>query len=163
MEFLPLSMFFSTLLFLHSLIRWFLLAGLLAAVVRGYQGWVSGNTFTTADKRLLTVTARLAETQFMVGLALYITSPLVRHFLQHFSEAVHQREPRFFGMEHITMMVISVGLISAGAARVRTKEYSRDKFKAMAIWLSVALLLIFISIPWAFSPFTARPYWRSLW
>ena len=156
-------MFFPVLLFLHSLIRWFLLAGLVATVVRGYQGWGYGRIFTTADKRLVKVTTRLAEIQFVIGVALYAVSPLVRYFLHHFSEAVHQRDLRFFGMEHITMMVISVGLISVGAARVRKKEHSRDKFKAMAIWFSVALLLIFVSIPWAFSPFTARPYWRSLW
>lgn len=156
-------MFFSTLLLLHSLIRWLLLAGLVAAVARGYQGWVSDCIFTKADRGLLKITNRLAEIQFIIGVALYAVSPLVRHFLSHFGEAVHIRDLRFFGMEHITMMVISVGLISVGAARVRKKEGNRDKFKTMAIWLSVALLLIFVSIPWAFSPFTARPYWRSLW
>jgi hypothetical protein len=156
-------MVFPTLLMLHSLIRWLLLAGLVAAVVRGYQGWFFSSSFTITDKLLLTVTTRLAEIQFVVGLALYMTSPLVRYFLQHFSEAVHQRDPRFFGMEHITMMVISVGLISIGAARVKKKDLSREKFKVVAVWFSVALLLIFLSIPWAFSPFTARPYWRPFW
>jgi hypothetical protein len=32
----------------------------------------------------------------------------------------------------------------------------------MLIWLSIALIIIFIAIPWPFSPFANRPYYRPL-
>jgi len=74
--------------------------------------------------------------------------------------AVHQREIRFFGMEHIIMMAIAITLITTGAAKVRRKPTDREKFKTMAIWFTMALIIILASIPWKFSPLTSRPYFR---
>jgi hypothetical protein len=44
----------------------------------------------------------------------------------------------------------------------KRKPGDREKFKTMAIWFSIALFIIFLSIPWPFSPFTSRPYLRNL-
>jgi hypothetical protein len=93
-------------------------------------------------------------------MTLYFISPIVQYFLDHFSEAVHNRGQRFFGMEHITMMVIAVFMITHGSTLAKKRAESEKKFKAMALWYTIALLIIFLSIPWPFSPFTARPYFR---
>ncbi|HWZ35774.1 MAG TPA: hypothetical protein VNW51_06410, partial [Mucilaginibacter sp.] len=69
---------------------------------------------------------------------------------------------RFFGMEHITMMLIAITLITIGSAKIKQKPTDEQKFKAWAIWYTIALAIIFFSIPWAFSPFTSRPYYRPL-
>jgi multisubunit Na+/H+ antiporter MnhB subunit len=84
----------------------------------------------------------------------------VNYFLENFSEAVHMREIRFFGMEHITMMTISIILLTIGSIKVKKKSTDQEKFKTMLIWYSIVLAIIFLSIPWKFSPFTARPYFR---
>jgi cytochrome c biogenesis factor len=103
----------------------------------------------------------IVQTQFLVGLALYVFSPMVRYFLQNFGTAVHERDARFFGMEHITMMFIAVAVISAGSLKSKKRKTDRDKFKVIAISFGVTLLIIFLSIPWEFSPFTRRPYFRG--
>jgi hypothetical protein len=100
------------------------------------------------------------QTQFLIGLALYAFSPMVRYFLFNFGTAVHQRDARFFGMEHITMMFIAVAVISTGSIKAIKKETESEKFRTIAIWFSVGLLIIFLSIPWEFSPFSRRPYFR---
>lgn len=71
------------------------------------------------------------------------------------------RQIRFFGMEHITMMMIAITLITIGSAKAKRKTTDEAKFKTMAIWFSIALLLILSSIPWSFSPLTSRPLFRS--
>jgi hypothetical protein len=86
---------------------------------------------------------------------------MVRYFLQNFSTAVHERDARFFGMEHITMMFVAVAVISAGSVKANKNKTASGKFRTMAIWFSVGLLIIFLSIPWEFSPFTRRPYFRT--
>jgi hypothetical protein len=70
---------------------------------------------------------------------------------------------RFFGMEHITMMVIAIVIITIGSAKVKRQPTDQQRFKTMAIWFTIALMIIFSSIPWQFSPFTSRPYFRWPW
>jgi len=81
-------------------------------------------------------------------------------FLHHFAEAVHIWEIRFFGIEHSSTMLIAILLITIGSALAKRKPTDREKFKIIAIWFSIALLLILAAIPWEFSPLVSRPYLR---
>jgi len=140
--------------------RWALLIFLVWATVRTYYRWHHKKTFSRFDNQLRLVTVTLAHLQFMIGLILYSVSPIVRYFYQFFPQTIHQRSIRFFGMEHSTMMIISVILISIGAGKAKRKIQDTEKFKAIAFWYTLALVLIFINIPWPFSPFASRPYLR---
>lgn len=148
------------LLATHSLVRWLVLASLLLAIYRGYKGWLTGQTFSKADNTIRHTTATIAHIQLILGLWLYFISPIVDYFLDNFSEAVHQREIRFFGMEHITMMFIGIIVITIGSMKAKRKPTDLQKFKAMAIWYTIGLVIILSSIPWAFSPLISRPYFR---
>jgi hypothetical protein len=98
--------------------------------------------------------------QLTLGVWLYFVSPVVDYFLNNFGAAVHMREIRFFGMEHITMMIVAVVLLTIGSVKVKRAKEDQKKFKRMLIWYSIVLLIIFLSIPWSFSPFTSRPLYR---
>lgn len=152
---------YGILLTLHSWFRWLVLASLLYAIYRSYYGWLKDKSFSLLDNWIRHATATVVYTQFMIGLALYFSSPVVSYFLHNFSAAVHERDVRFFGMEHITMMFIAVSVISVGSVKGKIGRTDKEKFKIIAIWYSVGLLIIFLSIPWEFSPFTSRPYFRS--
>jgi hypothetical protein len=149
------------LLALHSLTRWFVLISLLYAIFRSYRGWLGHKPFTKTDHITRVVTASVAHVQLVIGIWLYFISPVVNYFLHNFTQAVRMREIRFFGMEHITMMLIAITLITIGSAKAKRKTTDEAKFKTMAIWFSIALFIIFISIPWSFSPFTSRPLFRA--
>ena len=149
-----------TLLALHSLVRWFVLISLLYAIYRSYSGWFSGKVFSKTDNAVRHWTATIAHIQFMIGITLYFLSPVVDYFLKNFSQALHLREIRFFGMEHSFMMLLAVAIISIGSANAKRKVDDRDKFKTMAIWFTVGLLVILSSIPWSFSPLVSRPSFR---
>jgi len=137
-----------------------LLLSLIFAIYRAYRGWKSKSVFGVWDNRARHVTATIAHVQLNVGVWLYFISPIVSYFLENFKEAVHMREIRFFGMEHVTMMSIAIILLTIGSIKVKKKLTDQEKFKTMLIWYSIVLVIIFLSIPWKFSPFTARPYFR---
>ena len=148
------------LLAFHSWIRWLVLISLAFATYRAYVGWRSNKSFTTVDDRARLIAVSVAHVQIALGLWLYFVSPVVDYFLKNFGEAVHMREIRFFGMEHITMMVVAVIVLTIGSVKVKRSTGDREKFKRMFFWFAVVLLIIFLSIPWSFSPLTSRPLYR---
>jgi hypothetical protein len=151
---------YSLLLTLHSVFRWLVLISLVLAIYRAYKGWRNKEPFTGSDNTLRIATVTIAHIQLLLGLSLYSISPVVRYFLHYFKQAVHEREIRFFGMEHITMMVIAIVLITIGSVKAKRQATDQQRFKTMAVWFTIALIVIFASIPWQFSPFTRRPYFR---
>jgi mannose/fructose/N-acetylgalactosamine-specific phosphotransferase system component IID len=152
---------YETLLALHSLIRWLVLVSLLFAMYRAYNGLVTKKIFSRFDNAVRHWTATIAHIQLVLGLWLYFISPIINYFWSNFNDAVHQREVRFFGMEHSLMMFIAIIVITIGSAKAKRKETDREKFKTLLTWYSIGLLIILASVPWAFSPLTSRPYFRS--
>ncbi|WP_439697570.1 hypothetical protein ACFGVS_04065 [Mucilaginibacter sp. AW1-7] len=151
---------YGTLLALHSLTRWLILITLLFAIFRSYRGWLSGSPYLKFDNIVRHTTATIAHLQLILGVWLYFISPIVAYFLHHFATAVHERAIRFFGMEHVTMMLIGITLITLGSVKSKRQTNDLKKFKTMAIWLTVALLVILSSVPWSFSPLISRPNFR---
>ncbi|MEN7551473.1 hypothetical protein AAG747_26385 [Rapidithrix thailandica] len=152
---------YATLLATHSIVRWLVLASLCFALYRAYKGWVSQSTFSEFDNTVRHTTVTIAHIQLLIGLWLYFISPLITYFFQNFGEAVHQREIRFFGMEHSSMMFIAILIITIGSAKAKRKAADKEKFKTMALWFTAGLLFILLNIPWAFSPLTSRPNFRA--
>jgi hypothetical protein len=152
---------FPTLLALHSLFRWLVLISIVYSIFLGYGGWFKKRSFTKYDNWVRLITVSFAHIQLMIGGWLYFISPIVDYFLKNFSESMPQTQLRFFGLEHVTMMLIGISLVTIGSSIARRKKTDEEKFKAIAIWNSLALIVIFTSIPWEFSPFTSRPYFRA--
>jgi cytochrome b561 len=151
---------YSTILALHSLIRWFVLTGLLFAIFRAYNGWFSKKSFSSLDNAVRHWTTTIAHIQLLFGLYLYFISPVIDYFLHNYKEAVHQREIRFFGMEHSLMMITAIIIITIGSAKTKRRQTDNEKFKTMAIWFTVGLLIILTSVPWPFWQLVSRPYFR---
>jgi hypothetical protein len=148
------------LLSLHSFCRWLVLAGLVYTLFRAYRGWLQQRAFLPADNRLRHITATLAHIQLLLGLGLYFTSPVTGYFLHHYKQAVHERAVRFFGMEHSIMMFVAVLLITIGSVKAKRQRDAVRAFRTIAVWYSIALLVIVLSVPWPFSPMAGRPYLR---
>ena len=151
-----------TLLALHSFTRWLVLSSLLFAIFFGYRGWLLDKPYHKFDNVVRYTTATIAHIQLVLGVWLYVISPIVSYFLHHFSVAVHERTIRFFGMEHIAMMLIGITIITIGSAKAKRKTTDREKFKTTAIWFTVGLIVILSSVPWSFSPLISRPNFRPL-
>lgn len=143
------------ILALHSLTRWLVLISLILTISRAYYGWWRRSPFTPLDNSVRHWTATISHIQLTLGIWLYSISPIIHYFLHNYSDAVHQSEIRFFGMEHSIMMLTSVIMITIGSAKAKRKKSDIEKFKAIAIWMTIGFLLILTSIPWAFSTFVS--------
>lgn len=151
---------YTTLLFLHSFLRWFVLVSLLYAIYRGLRGWRTGTAFEAWDNALRHSTATIAHIQLTIGYTLYFNSPVIQYFRDHAGESDLPSEFRFFGLIHILLMTVAVVLITIGSALAKRREADHDKFKTMALWFLLGLIIILIAIPWPFSPLANRPYIR---
>jgi hypothetical protein len=147
---------YSTLLFFHSIFRWLVLASLLYAVFRAYTGYTSNGSFTKTDDSIRHWTATISHIQLTIGFTLYFISPIVKYFLAQKREAIQHLDIAFFGIIHISLMLIAVVMITIGSASAKRKPTDKEKFKAMhMLWFSAALLTHF---SWPFrGPFLRWP------
>jgi hypothetical protein len=152
---------YQTLLILHSLFRWLVLGTLGTSIYLAYIGYSSNKSFSKGDNSLRHWTATTAHIQLIIGITLYIKSPLIKYFWSNLNATFHIWETSFFGIIHSLLMLTSVVLITIGSALAKRKKTDKERYKAMLLWFSVALLIIFIAIPWPFSPLANRPYYRT--
>lgn len=139
---------YTTLLSIHSIVRWFILIVFIYAIIRAFYGLLLKKEFSKTDNKVLFVTALLAHIQLLVGVWLYFISPIVSFFIHNFPVAVKQNEFRFFGMEHGLTMLLAIILITIGSSLAKRKETSKSKFKTIALWYGLSLVLILIAIPY---------------
>lgn len=151
---------YTTLLSLHSIFRWLVIIGVIYTLYRAYSGLMSKREFSKDDGNARKYTVILAHLQLVMGLIMYFTSPLTQYFISNFKAAVPVKEFRFYGMEHSITMVIAIVLITIGSALSKKKPADAAKFKALAIWFTIALILILLMTPWPFSNFSQRPFFR---
>jgi len=99
----------------------------------------------------------LTHLQLIVGLILYIQSPLVKYFWGDFGSAIKQEAPMFFGLFHFIFMLLAVVLITIGSAKTKRRNTDKGKFKTMRGWFLAALIIILLAIPWPYLPTAGRP------
>lgn len=151
---------YQTLLILHNFTRWLVLASLLYALFRACKGYASKAIFSKTDNAVRHWTATIAHMQLMIGMVLYFQSPIVKYFFANFKEAINDFDIVFFGLVHSLLMLVAIVVVTIGSAKSKRQQTDRLKFKTMLIWFSIALFIIFIAIPWPFSPLSNRPYFR---
>lgn len=147
-------------LYLHSYLRWGVLA--LAAIASSISaaGWVRGGEWTRANERLHVAFVAAIDAQFTLGALLYLwLSPYVRAFYAGPGSAMKDATLRFFGVEHVFSMVIAVSIIHI--ARVRSKRLATPALRHRRVLLTTlaAVVVILIAIPWPFLPY-GRPLLR---
>lgn len=153
---------YSTLLFLHSGFRWLVLVGLLFAIQRAYRGYASRREFTPADHAVRHWTATLAHLQLLIGFTLYFNSPITRAIWASGTQNTIDSHQAFFGIIHLLLMLVAIVVITIGSALAKRRSTGQEKFKTMGVWFFVGLVIIFLAIPWPFSPLANRPYVRSI-
>ncbi len=154
---------YDSLLLFHSWWRWAVLVSLLIVIGVSVNGLKTGRSFSVTDNFIRHSVATVCHIQLVLGIALYTISPLALHFLENPVSAIHEREFRFFGLEHATVMFIAIIVISAGSYKAKRRITDREKFRTMLGWFIAGLLLVLSSIPWSFWPWVNRPSFRVFW
>ena len=129
---------------LHSYNRYLILAALVFVLYRSWTGWQGKKAFVKADNTASVALLGLAHLQLLLGLIQYFgTSTIVKSALADMGAAMKSEWLRYFGVEHITIMILGVACIQVG--RTLSKKATDDvtKHKKLAIWTTIAAVLIF--------------------
>lgn len=130
----------------HSGLRWVLLVLFVLAIYRFFKEGYRGNKST---KTMLygKLTVIVAHIQTLLGLVLYFfLSPKV-----HFEAAAMKNTfQRFYLVEHISMMLLAVILLTIAWLKGKKKLETSAGARYLFIWFIVALVIILAAIPWPF-------------
>jgi hypothetical protein len=149
---------YTTLLLLHSWIRWIALIAVVGATLAVVRGKVQGNSSLADRWGLAAVTA--LDIQLLIGLILYfVVSPNMQAIRADFGGAMKDPQARFWAVEHITAMLVALVLVHLGRVLARKAQTPAAKRTRLLVCFGVATVAMFLGTPW---PGTAagRPWFR---
>lgn len=130
----------------HSGLRWILLLLLLATIVNAAMNFSARNGYQEKDRKLSLFALIFTHVQLILGIILYFISPKV----QFVSGMMKDSMVRFYTVEHFSMMIIAIALITIGYSRAKKKTEPTAKFKTTFWFYLIGLVVILASIPWPF-------------
>jgi NADH:ubiquinone oxidoreductase subunit 2 (subunit N) len=129
----------------HSGWAYLALLLLFIAVANSILGAYSQREFTSSDRKWALFTLIGAHIQLLVGFVLYFVSPLgLASFGQMSNSAL-----RLTSLEHPLINIIGIVLITIGWSKHKKALKNQQKFKAIALFYGLGLLLILSRIPWS--------------
>lgn len=130
----------------HSGLRWVALILLVMAIINAGRKQSSGK-YEKSDKMLNPFAMIILHVQLLIGLGLYFFSGKVNFSSGWMKSSMF----RFFGMEHLLLMLIAIAVVTMGRSKAEKKlKGTRDKHRKIMISYTIGLILILISIPWPF-------------
>jgi hypothetical protein len=151
---------YATLLLLHSFFRWLVLAALVGSIFVAYRGATGKRPFTASANAWRHWTATIAHIQMVLGMTLYLLSPIVSQPTGGASGLIFD-QVFFFRYLHAALMVLAIIVLTIGSAKAKRVETDQHKYQTMLRWFIAALVIIFLVIPWPFSPLASRPFLRT--
>jgi hypothetical protein len=144
---------YTTILALHSWLRWLALGAGVAATIAVARDASSkgpaGTPATSLPDRLGMILTATLDAQFLLGLLLYfVVSPNMAAIREHFCESMKDPVARFWAVEHITMMLGAV--IAAHVGRVLARKTADANSRRMKLFIcyGIATVLMFLAVPW---------------
>nr|WP_294773919.1 hypothetical protein [uncultured Flavobacterium sp.] len=128
----------------HSGWAYLALLLLVFAVVNSFMGMSSKKEFTAKDRKIALFGLIGAHIQLLVGFILYFVSPLGSASIGQMAES----DVRLTWLEHPLINIIAIVLITIGWSKHKKGETNTAKFKSIAVFYGIGLLLILSRIPW---------------
>jgi len=151
---------YSIVLTLHSFVRWVVLILAVVAAGRALIGWLGRREWGVLDRRLGVFLSASIDLQLLLGLTLYVfLSPTTRHAFQNLETAMSHATTRYWTVEHIGEMVLSLVLIHLGQLLSKRSGTATSRHRRAAVFFGLATLLILMAIPWPFLAY-GRPLLR---
>lgn len=133
---------------LHNLLRWVVLLGGVAAVLLMLRGLLTRAEWTGRERGIGAAFAGSLHLQVLVGILLYLVSPIVRGGLADFGAAMGDADTRFFLVEHGLLMIIAAVSAQVGLSTARRAVNDHGRYARATIGVSLALLLVLYGTPW---------------
>ncbi len=129
----------------HSGLRWIALILLIIAIFNAAASSKSGK-YAKKDKMLNLFTMVVLHIQLLIGLGLMFLSPKV----QYVDEWMKSKMYRFYGLEHVLMMLLAIAIITIGRKRAESAAAINTRHRRILVSYTIGLLIILAMIPWPF-------------
>jgi hypothetical protein len=149
---------YNFLLILHNATRWLVLLSLLFAIGAALHGWLTQRAYSQTDVAARVLATTISHTQLLIGISLYFISPVIQYFMAHTADSPPAIS--FFGIQHAGTMLVAVVAMTVGSSLAKRAKTDERRFRLIAGWFGLGLLLILSAIPWPFIADAARPWIR---
>ncbi|WP_405330493.1 hypothetical protein [Leeuwenhoekiella sp. LLG6367-2.1] len=142
---------YTTVQFVHSYWAYLALIILTITTINVLVSYFSGKEFGARDFRLALFTLIVSHIQLLIGIVLYFVSPLGAKAIASEGISAAMKDPnlRLYVVEHPLAMILTVIFITVGYSKHKKKLTSKPKFKLLAIFYTLALIVMLSRIPWA--------------
>ena len=148
---------YGLVLYIHSIIRWLVLAAGAYALMRTWRGRLGGRPWEKADGLVARVFVSVMDLQLLVGIILYgIFSPAVAGGFMQPEIAVPSRGLRFWMIEHPLAAVVAVALAHVGY--LKAKKGGANAHRDASLFFTLAVVIVLAALPWPIFS-----YGRALW
>lgn len=134
---------------IHSYWAYLILVVLTLAVLKSFFGYFANKDYDANAFRVSLLTLIVSHIQLLIGILLYFSS--VRFGLWSdlgLVEVMKNADLRLYLIEHPIINILAVVLITMGYSKHKKKLVSKPKYKTIAFFYSIALVLIISRIPW---------------
>lgn len=134
---------------IHSYWAYIVLITLIFAVINAITGVITKKEFTAKDLRISLFALIFSHIQLIIGFIAYYTSSFYEIMRSSgMGEVMKNSDLRKILVEHPLVGIIAIALITIGFSKHKKKASNGSKFKIIAVFYTLALLLILSRIPW---------------
>lgn len=139
---------YSTFQFVHSIWAYLVLGVLVITTLNSLLGFFSKKEYGAKDMRLALFTLITMHLQLLIGLVLFFVSPNGLNAITTNGMGGLSSAARKLAVEHPTLMIIAIILVTIGYSKHKKQRLSTPKFKKLAIFYTLALIAVLAIIPW---------------
>lgn len=151
-------MIYEGTLLVHSWLRWIVLLALFVRVGMALAARSRGSDYDRRARLSAAATVGGLDLMTVLGVVLLSwLSPLTTAAMSDMGSAMGDPVRRFWLVEHPTTMFLAVAAAHVGSSIAKRATDARRAHTAVALGLSLAILLLLAGIPWPFRPGIGRP------
>lgn len=146
-----MSSYLPNFLYLHSILRYFILFFAIIVVVQSLVGMMAKKKFRPINKQAALLLMICCDIQLLLGILLWYFKVYTGGMLNG-GDVMSNSYKRFYAVEHSVGMIVALMLVHIGYSVVKKNVDDDRKFKRLFFSVLFALLIFFAMIPWSGRP-----------
>ena len=138
---------YSTVKMLHSYWAYLVFLMLVVATFNALFKTFTNKEYEARDFRISLFTLIVSHIQFLIGIILWFVSDYFGEMSM--GQIMKNSAIRNVAVEHPVAMLLAIAFITIGYSKHKKKLTSAKKLKTIAIFYSIALILVLAKIPWS--------------
>lgn len=141
---------YETVKILHSYWAYLVLLILALATLNALAKFFGNKEYHDKDLRISLFTLIVSHIQLLIGIVFFFVSDYLSIISETgMGQVMKNADLRDKIIEHPITMLIAIILITIGFSKHKKKVSSKGKFKTLAVFYTIALVLVLAKIPWS--------------